>query len=74
MELGLFGFVLIVICYFLFKPAVKNTVGMVNEGVSSLALEFREPEKVTEMKRKFNCDDPNVKTMSDLLNWVNKRT
>lgn len=74
MELGLFGFVLIVICYFLFKPAVKNTVGMVNEGVSSLALEFREPEKVSEMKRKFNCEDPNVKTMSDLLNWVNKRT
>lgn len=74
MELGLFGFVLIVICYFLFKPAVKNTVGMVNEGVSSLALEFREPDKVQEMKRKFGCEDPNVRTMSDLLDWVSKRT
>jgi hypothetical protein len=74
MELGLFGFIVLVIAYFLFRPAVKNTVGMVNEGVSSLALEFKEPEKVTEMKRKFGCDDPNIKTMSDLLDWVNKRT
>jgi hypothetical protein len=74
MELGLFGFIVLVIAYFLFRPAVKNTVGMVNEGVSSLALEFKEPEKVAEMKRKFGCDDPNIKTMSDLLDWVNKRT
>lgn len=74
MELGLFGFIVLVIAYFLFRPAVKNTVGMVNEGVSSLALEFKEPEKVAEMKRKFGCDDPNVRTMTDLLNWTNKRT
>lgn len=73
MEIGFFGFLIIVICYFLFRPAVKNTVGAVNEGVASLALEFREPEKVTEMKRKFGCSDPEVKTMSDLLDWVNKR-
>lgn len=74
MELGFFGFIVLIIAYFLFRPAVKNTVGMVNEGVSSLALEFREPDKVQEMKSRFGCDDPNVKTMSDLLNWVNKRT
>lgn len=74
MELGFFGFIVIIVCYFLFRPAVKNTVGMVNEGVSSLALEFREPDKVAEMKRKFGCDDPNIRTMSDLLNWVSKRT
>ena len=74
MELGFFGFIILILAYFLFKPAVKNTVGMVNEGVSSLALEFKEPEKVAEMKRKFGCTDNNVKTMSDLLNWVNKRT
>ena len=74
MEIGFFGFIIVVIGYFIFRPAVKNTVGMVNEGVSSLALEFREPDKVTEMKRKFNCEDPEIRTMSDLLNWVNKRT
>ena len=73
MEIGFFGFLVIVICYFLFRPAVKNTVNTVNEGVASLALEFREPDKVAEMKRKFGCEDPDVKTMSDLLDWVNKR-
>lgn len=72
MEIGFFGFLIIVICYFLFRPAVKNSVGMVNEGMASLALEFREPDKVAEMKRKFGCDDPNIRSMSDLLNWVNK--
>ena len=71
-EIGFFGFIIVVICYFVFRPAVKNTVGMVNEGVSSLALEFREPDKVKAMKARFGCDDPNIRTMSDLLNWVNK--
>lgn len=74
MEIGLFGFIILVICYFLFRPAVKNTVGMVNEGVSSLALEFKEPEKVQQMKQKFGCTDDNVKTMSELLDWVNRRS
>lgn len=74
MEIGIFGFLVLVICYFLFRPAVKNTVDTVNEGVASLALEFKEPEKVSAMKHKFGCEDPNVKSMSDLLNWVNKRT
>lgn len=73
MEIGIFGFLVLLICYFLFRPAVKNTVDTVNEGVASLALEFKEPEKVEQMKRKFGCDDPNVKSMSDLLEWVNKR-
>ena len=72
MEIGFFGFLVIVICYFLFRPAVKNTVNTVNEGVASLALEFREPDKVQEMKRKFGCNDDSVRSMSDLLSWVNK--
>lgn len=74
MEIGLFGFVIIIICYFLFRPAVKNTVDTVNEGIASLALEFKEPDKVKQMKKKFGCTDDNVKTMSDLLDWVNKRS
>lgn len=74
MEIGIFGFIVLILAYFLFKPAVKNTVGMVNEGISGLALEFREPDKIAEMKKKFGCTDDNVKTMSDLLDWVNKRT
>ena len=74
MEISFFGFLILVVAYFIFRPAVKNTVSTVNEGVASLALEFREPDKVAEMKAKFGCDDPNVRTMSDLLNWVNKRT
>lgn len=72
MEISFFGFLILVICYFVFRPAVKNTVSTINEGVSSLALEFREPDKVKEMKARFGCDDPNIRTMSDLLNWVNK--
>lgn len=71
MEIGFFGFLVLVICYFLFRPAVKNAVDTVNEGVASLSLEFKEPEKVSEMKRKFGCTDPNVRSMSDLLTWVN---
>lgn len=72
MEISFFGFLILIVCYFVFRPAVKNTVSTVNEGVASLALEFREPDKVAEMKAKFGCDDPKVRTMSDLLNWVNK--
>ena len=71
MELGLFGFIILIIAYFLFKPAVNNAVNMVNEGVASASLALHEPEKVAAMKRKFGCNDPNIQTMSDLLAWVN---
>lgn len=74
MEIGFFGFLIIIVCYFIFRPAVKNTVNTVNEGVASLALEFREPDKVAEMKKRFGCTDDNVKTMSELLDWVNRRS
>lgn len=73
MEVGFFGFIVLILLYLLFRPAVKNTVGAVNDGVSRLALELQEPEQLKKMKAKFGCDDPNVRSMSDLLAWVNSR-
>lgn len=71
MEVGFFGFIVLILLYFLFRPAIKTSVSTVNDGVSRLALELQEPEQLRKMKAKFGCDDPNVRSMSDLLAWVN---
>lgn len=73
MEIGFFGFVIIVVIYMLFREPVKATTKAANEGMSKIILELKDPNEIAKLKKKFGCDDPEVRTMSQLLDWVDKQ-
>ena len=73
MEIGFFGFVVLFVCYLIFRKPVKAAANAANEGVAKVLLELQDPKEVTELKKKFGCDDPNVRSMTQLLDWVDKQ-
>ena len=73
MEISFFAFVALVILYFLFREPVKASTKAVNEGMSKVILELKDPAEITKLKKKFGCNDPEVRTMSQLLEWVDKQ-
>ena len=73
MEIGFFGFIVIIIVYTLFREPVKATTKAANEGMSKIILELKDPNEISKLKKKFGCNDPEVRTMSQLLDWVDKQ-
>ena len=73
MEIGFFGFIILIVIYVLFREPVKASTKAANEGVSKIILELKDPTEISKLKKKFGCDDPKVKTMSQLLEWVDKQ-
>lgn len=73
MEISFFAFVALVILYFLFREPVKSSVKATNEGLSKVLLELKDPDEITRLKKKFGCTDTNVKTMSQLLQWIDEQ-
>jgi hypothetical protein len=73
MEIGFFGFIVLVVIYMLFREPVKATTKAANEGMSKIILELKDPNEITKLKKKFGCNDPEVRTMSQLLEWVDKQ-
>ena len=73
MEIGFFGFIVLIVIYMLFREPVKSTVKATNEGMSKIILELKDPTEISKLKKKFGCNDPEVRTMSQLLEWVDKQ-
>ena len=73
MEIGFFGFIVLIVIYVLFREPVKSFTKAANEGASKIVLELKDPNEISRLKKKFGCDDPNVKTTSQLLEWVDKQ-
>lgn len=73
MEIGFFGFILLIVAYLIFRKPVKAAANAANEGVAKVLLELQDPSEILQLKRKFGCEDPNVKTMTQLLDWVDKQ-
>lgn len=73
MEISFFAFIALVILYFIFREPAKSTVKATNEGISKILLELKDPNEISKLKKKFGCNDPEVRTMSQLLEWVDKQ-
>lgn len=73
MEISFFAFIILVILYFVFRKPVKSSVKVADEGLSKVILELKDPNEITRLKKKFGCTDTDVKTMSQLLQWVDEQ-
>ena len=73
MEIGFFGFIVLIVIYMLFREPVKSFTKAANEGASKVILELKDPNEIAKLKKKFGCNDPEVRTMSQLLDWVDKQ-
>lgn len=73
MEISFFGFIVLVIIYMLFREPMKSFIKITDESASKVILELKDPNEIAKLKKKFGCDDPNVRTMVQLLEWVDKQ-
>ena len=71
MEIGFFGFILIIIVLIWFNKPIRSIKNEFDEAIAERAIENRSNSKIERMKQKMGCDDPSIKTASQLLEWIN---
>lgn len=70
MEIGFFGFVILIIFIIWFKQPIKSIKNEIDEGIAMHVLENDATKRIEDMKRKVGCDDPNIRTAMQLLEWT----
>lgn len=71
MEIGFFGFVLIIIILVWFNKPIRSLKNEFDEAIAERAIENKSNSKIERMKAKMGCNDPSIKTASQLLEWIN---
>ena len=70
MEIGFFGFIIIIILMLWFKKPIASIKNEVDEGIAMHILESDAARRIEDMKHRVGCNDPNVKTAMQLLEWT----
>ena len=70
MEIGFFGFIILIIFIIWFKQPIKSIKNEIDEGIAMHVLENDATQRIEDMKRKVGCTDPNIRTAMQLLEWT----